>query len=151
MIEECRDPAFWAGVASHPEVAPHVTFGHAVDFDAIVSNPWVTPLKAEHGGFLFVRLDGQGRVHELHTLFTPEGWGREVLLALKAAVALMFERGAQVIVTYDVEGNWRSKPPKTFRFEAAGDFAPVPDFPHRLRSWVLTSAAWNASPARLRM
>lgn len=151
MIREDRNPDFWAAVMAHPEVAPHVTFGQAVDVAAILENPWVTPLRADHGGFLFVRLDGMGRVHELHTMFTPEGWGREVLQALKEAVAEMFERGAQIIVTYDVEGNWRSRPPKTFRFEVCGDFAPVPDFPHRLRSWVLTRAAWDASPARQRM
>jgi hypothetical protein len=151
LIREDRDPAFWAGVASHPQVEPQVTFGQDLDFAEIVSNPWVLPLRAEHGGFLFVRLDGCGRVYELHTLFTPEGWGREVLLALKEAVDVVFNRGAQVIVTYDIEGHWRSRPPKTFRFEPCGDFAEAPNFPHRLRTWSLSSAAWNASPARRRM
>lgn len=150
MIRVSRDVGFWNGVYEHPEVKPHVSLGHDVDLSELLGNPWITPLRAEHGGFLFVRLDGLGRVHELHTLFTPEGWGREVLNALKEAVEHMFQNGAQIITTYDVEGHWRSRPPKTFRFEPAGDFAPT-DLGPRLRSWVLTRNAWDNSPARLRM
>jgi hypothetical protein len=150
VISEDKDERFWRGVYEHPSVKPHVSFGLDVDLADLLGNEWVTPLRAEHGGFFFVRLDGLGRVHELHTLFTPEGWGREVLQALKEAVELMFQRGAQIITTYDVEGNWRSKPPKTFRFEPAGDFAATHLGP-RLRTWVLTRNAWEASPARQRM
>ena len=151
MITEDRDPAFWDRIISHPEVAPHVTFGQQLDLLTILDNPWVTPLRTENGGFLFFRLDGLGRVHELHTMYTPQGWGREVLLALKEAVSEIFDRGAQLITTYDVEGNWRSRPPKTFRFEPCGDFATADGFPVKLRTWALSKAAWNASPARLRM
>lgn len=150
MIREDRDVSFWSTVYEHPEVKPHVGLGQDIDLAEILDNPWVVPLRAEHGGFLFVRLDGMGRVYELHTMFTPEGWGREVLLALKAATQEIFERGAQVIVTYDVEGNWRSRPPKTFRFEPAGEFAPT-RLGRSLRSWVLTRTAWETSPARQRM
>lgn len=149
MIREERDPAFWRAVYEHPEVKPHVSLGHEVDLEALVSNPAVLPLRAEHGGFFFVRLDGLGRVYELHTMFTPEGWGREVLQALKEAVSEVFALGAQLIITYDVEGNWRSRPPKTFRFEACGDYAPA--LGASLRTWLLTRAAWDASPARQRM
>jgi hypothetical protein len=148
LIREDRDPVFWGSVISHPEVGPHVTFGQHIDLAQILAHPWVTPLRDDHGGFLFVQLDALGRVRELHTMFTPQGWGREVLLALKASVARVFASGAQLIVTYEVEGNWRSRPPKTFRFEPCGDFAKAPDFPHRLRSWVLRQDAWEGSPAR---
>lgn len=150
MIREDRDVGFWHGVYEHPAVKPYVSLGHDLDLAAILGNPWVTPLRAEHGGFLFVRLDGLGRVHELHTLFTPEGWGREVLTALKAAVERMFQNGAQIITTYDVEGYAKSRPPLTFRFASAGDYAPTHLGP-RLRSWVLTRNAWEVSPARQRM
>lgn len=150
MIRESRDLEFWNGIYQHPAVKPHVSLGQAVDLAAIVASPAVTPLRADHGGFLFVRLDGLGRVFELHTLFTPEGWGREVLIALKEAVSAMFAAGAQIITTYQVEGNWRSQPPKTFRFQPAGEFAPT-HLGVAMRSWVLTQAAWEASPARLRM
>jgi hypothetical protein len=150
VIREDRDHAFWNAVYEHPAVKPHVSLGHDVDIiTPLLANPAVTPLRAEHGGFLFVRLDNLGRVHELHSLFTPEGWGREVLQALKEAVSEMFARGAQVITTYDVEGNWRSRPPKTFRFQPCGDYAPALGV--NLRTWVLTRADWEASPARRSM
>lgn len=148
MIREDRDVAFWRDVAEHPAVAPHVSLGRASTIEALVNHPLVTPLRSEHGGFLFVRLDAPGRVYDLHTLYTPEGWGREVHGAAKLAFDEMFRRGAQVIVTNEVAGNRRSQPPKTFRFAPCGDFAPSlygPDF----RTWILTRAAWDSSPARL--
>jgi hypothetical protein len=149
VIREHRDPEFWIGVYEHPAVKPHVGLGGELDVAAVVSNPLVVPLRADHGGFLFIRLDGLGRVHELHTLFTPEGWGREVASAAKEAFGLMFDRGADLIVTYEVAGNRRSQPPLSFRFQAAGGFAP--DLGASLRTWVLTRSAWEASPAFRRM
>lgn len=147
---EDRDPAFWDRIATHPDVAPHVFLGLAeIGLAEIVSHPSVTPLRAEHGGFLFCRLDGLGRVQELHTLFTPEGWGREVLFAAKTAFALMFSRGCQVVTTYEVEGWKRSQPPKSFGFQPCGDFAP--SHLGSLRTWILTANAWDQSPARKRM
>lgn len=150
MIREDRDPAFWTRIAEDPAVKPHVGLGRDLDMTAVTS-PQVTPLRTENGGFLFVRLDGLGRFQELHTMYLPAGWGREVLGALKEAVAEMFARGAQMITTYEVEGHWRSRPPITFRFEPCGDFAPAPGFSVRFRSWFLTRDAWEASPARRRM
>lgn len=149
MIREDRDLAFWTDVYEHPQVKPHVGLGHDLDLSLILDNPAALPLRAEHGGFIFVRLDNLGRVYELHTLFKPEGWGREVLQALKEAVTEIFAGGGQIITTYDVEGNWRSRPPKTFRFQPCGDYAPALGV--SLRTWVLTRDAWEASPARLRM
>lgn len=148
-----RDPAFWDGVANHPEVAPHVFLGQqGLSFMECVSHPSVTPLRAKHGGFIFAKLDGLGRVYELHTLFTPEGWGREVFIAARQAFNRIFDQGAQVIVTYEVEGWWRSRPPKTFRFAPAGDFEPAPpEYGVNLRTWILTREAWEKSPARGRM
>lgn len=151
MIREERDPTFWRAIYDHPQVHPHVSLGQDIDLPALVAHPSVTPLAAEHGGFLFVRLDGLGRVYELHTMFSPDGWGREVLLALKAACERIFDSGAQLITTYEVEGNWRSKPPKTFRFEACGEFASAEPYQHRFRTWALSRANWVASPARQRM
>lgn len=151
MIREDRDPTFWRAVYEHPEVKPHVSMGHDIDIEAIVSAEQVVPLRSENGGFLFFPLDRIGRVYELHTMFRPEGWGREVLQALKEAVSEMFARGAQLITTYDVESHWRSRPPKTFRFEPCGDFALVPELNAHLRTWILTRLAWEASPARQRM
>lgn len=148
MIREDRDPEFWQAVVDHPSVKPHVALGRELDMGAAVANPQVTALRSENGGFLFLRLDGSGRVQELHTMYRPEGWGREVLGALKEAVTEMFARGAQLITTYEVEGYYRSRPPKTFRFEPCGDFAPVPGFSINTRTWALRREAWEASPAR---
>lgn len=151
MIREERDPAFWQAVADHPEVAPHINLGlTGCDMTEVVGHAAVLPLATEHGGFLFLRLDAIGRVYELHTMYTPEGWGREVLLALKQAVAKVFDGGCQVITTYEVGGWWRSRPPKSFGFIRAGDFAAVAGLSALLSTWILTSDAWDKSPARRR-
>lgn len=144
-----RDPAFWRSIASHPQVAPHVSLGHEIDVGAMALHPLVTPLASEHGGFLFIRLDPLGRAVELHTLFTPEGWGREVHGAAKAAFDHVFEGGAALVLTSEVEGNARSQPPRSFRFAPCGDFEPTP-YGKRFRTWFLTRAAWEGSPARRR-
>jgi hypothetical protein len=150
MIREERDPAFWDAVARHPEVAPHVFLGTGpIKLAEIVAHPSVLPLASEHGGFIFCRLDSLGRVWELHTLYTPEGWGREVLGALKAAVSRVLTEG-QLITTYSVEGWWRSRPPKSFGFQQAGDYRAVPSIGAALSTWVLTKAAWEQSPAHRR-
>lgn len=150
VIREERDAGWWQALADHPAVKPHSGLGRDLDM-SVVANPAITPLRSENGGFLFCRLDGLGRVQELHTLYRPEGWGKEVLGALKAACELIFQSGAQLITTYEVAGNWRSRPPKTFRFEPCGDFAPAPGFSHEFRTWLLRRDAWEASPARKRM
>jgi hypothetical protein len=151
VIREERDPAFWTAVYEHPDVKPHVCLGRAVDLAPLLAHERVLPFRADHGGFLFVQLDGLGRVHELHTMFTPEGWGREALIAAKHAFAEVFARGGQIVTTYEVRGNPRSQPPLSFRFERAGEFARCDALEADLRSWVLTRNAWEASPARRRM
>lgn len=150
MISESRDVAFWTDVAEHPLVEPHVSLGQTISVRSLVNHPLVTPLRSERGGFFFVRLDGMGRLYDLHTLFRPEAWGtREIVNAAREAFDLMFSRGAQIISTNEVAGNRRSQPPKTFRFAPAGDFAPSPHGPD-FRTWFLTKDAWENSPARRR-
>src|SRR5690606_41931560 len=95
---------------------------------------------------LFCRLDGLARVWELHTLFTPEGWGREVLSGAREAFSTLFARGAQVVTTFEVAGWWRSRPPLTFRFKPAGGVEPSPL--GSVKTWVLTRDAWEGSPVR---
>jgi hypothetical protein len=146
VIREERDPDFWRGVADHPQVS-HIKFGLPFDIGQLVEHDSVTPLASENGGFLFCRLDGLGRVFELHTLFKPEGWGREVSGAAKEAFAAMFAKGARVITTYEVEG-WTA-PPLSFGWRAVGGFD-ASDF-GQVRTWVLTLDAWETSPARRRM
>lgn len=151
MVTEDRDPAFWCGVYEHPSVKPHVGLGRQIEIAEIVADQRVTPLRATHGGFLFIQLDGLGRIYELHTMFTPEGWGREVLHAAKAAFCMMFERGADLITTFEVAGHKQSQPPRTFRFEPAGAFAFEASLNAELRTWALRRQAWEESPARQRM
>lgn len=152
MIREDRDPEFWSSVYEHPEVKSRSGFGQEIDMAAVVANPAVIPLRSERGGFLFVRLEGLGRIFELHTMFLPDAWGsREILTSAKEAFTEIFGRGAQVVTTYEVAGNPRSQPPRTFRFAPAGDFQFAPILGASLRTWVLTRAAWDAAPARLRM
>lgn len=143
MISENRDPAFWVGVASHPEVAKtlHGATPQQVADLAVLER--TLPLASEHGGFLFVQLDSLGRLYELHTLFTPEGWGREVNRAGKDALQIVFKT-AQAVTTYET-ADWRSRPPKSFGFRPCGAFAPSPY--GDLRTWIVTKDAWEASPA----
>lgn len=83
-------------------------------------------------------------------MYLPQGWGREVLGAAKEAFELIFAAGAQLVTTYEVEGWWRSRPPRSFGFVRAGDFQAVPELGVALSTWVLTSDAWGKSPARRR-
>lgn len=149
MIIEDRDPVFWEAVAEHPMVKPHVTLGRAFRIKSLIEHPLVTPLRCSHGGFLMVRLDTLGRIYDLHALFVPEGWGRIANASFKQALAEMFRRGADVIVSLEVADWWRSRPPLSFGFRPAGDVFERDGL--NLRTWQLTRAAWESSPARRRM
>lgn len=147
MIREERDPGFWINVAHHPVVSGRL--GRVVpapEMAAMIASPNILPLAAEHGGFIFTTLDHPvGRVWELHTLFTPEGWGREVHGAGKEALVRLFSGSAHVLVTNEMESNDRSRPPRSFGFIALGGFEPGPW--GRARTWMLTRETWLASPA----
>lgn len=146
-LVEDRDPAFWQTVFDHPEVKPHMGSGYSVA--TLVGHPDVTAFRTTNGGYLFHKLDMAGRAYDLHAAYLPAGWGREAYSALLTALARVFRRGAQVITAHEVRGNWRSRPPRTFRFRQAGDFAPT-GFGD-LRTWVLTKADFEGSPARSRL
>lgn len=150
MIEAQRDPAFWRRIATHPEVAPHALMGAGPEIIApLLAEQTTIALASQNGGFLFLKLDGFGFVRELHTLYTPEGWGREVALALKEATEVVFAT-AQVIVTQEQEGWWRSAPPKSHGWKTAGPYREV-GLAAPLRTWILTREAWEQSPARRRL
>lgn len=145
-VVEDRDPAFWARVAEHPEVAPHISLGRSIDLAPLLADSRVTALRAVNGGFIFFQLDALGLVQDLHTLFTPEGWGREVLFAAKDAFREVFRRGAQLVVTHEVQGWWRSRPPRSFRFvPSAHEFTPTTY--GGLKIWTLSREAWERAPA----
>ena len=110
----------------------------------LVTRPDMLPLAATHGGFLFARIDAMGFVAELHTLFTPEGWGREAVTAAAEAMGALWVCNFQVLTTFEFEGNPKSRPPRTFGFTQAGDWRETPV--GALRMWTVTKAAWEASP-----
>jgi hypothetical protein len=148
LIRVERDPAFWEAVAAHPALAemplglPPGTVG------AIAARDDVLPLAAEHGGFFFRKTEPLGFVAELHSLFSPEGWGREALTAGTEAIHLVWLCGYQAVITLEVQANARSRPPRTFGFSCCGDWRETPH--GNLRMWMLTRAAWEASPVAKR-
>lgn len=145
MIRIERDPAFWTRVASDPAVA--IALGGMAP-EAVgewAQRPEVLPLASAHGGFLLTRLDPLGMVAELHTLFTPEGWGREVVLAGIAAIGAVWTCGFQTIVTLEMRANPRSRPARTFGFERCGEWKSTPW--GDARQWLVTRESWDASPA----
>jgi hypothetical protein len=148
MIRVERDVGWWAAVASHPAVRETLGGMDPLKLAKVAAAPDVLPLASEHGGFLFVKLDPLGFVAELHTLFTPEGWGREALTAGIEAINAIWVCGYQAITTFEVRANARSRPPVSFGFAQAGEWKDSPI--GEIRLWVLTAAAWAASPGMKR-
>lgn len=138
-----RSPYFWTAVAQHPAVEPYVMQGAPADYLAeFIQRPDVLPLAAHNGGFLFH--DKGAGVYELHTLFTPEGWGREVVEASHAAAKHLFVgKKAKALTTYEQEDYRRSRPPLSHGWKPTSDFANTGI--GSVRSWELTRAAWFAS------
>lgn len=140
-----RDVAFWDRIASLPEVAPHIFLGKGPQsLGPVIENPAVRPYASENGGLIFSPADDHGFVMDLHTLYAPEGWGREVAKFSKLAFADIF-RTASLILTHEQEGYWRSRPPRSHGWQACGDYTDC-GFPRRLKLWSLSREAWNASP-----
>ena len=108
------------------------------------SNAAATPLASVHGGYLFAARDPLGFACELHTLFTPEGWGREALEAAVIAFNAVFLAGYQIVFTFEQQANRRSQPPLSFGFRCAGDWRATPY--GAMRAWTLTASAWRESP-----
>lgn len=145
MIREERDPDFWLDVARHPAVAPLLGPISPDQMALLVTSPLSRPLAAKHGGYVFIQRDEAGRVLELHSLFTPEGWGREASAAGKAALAVVFGAGAHLIFTMALAANDLSRPPTSYGFRPIGDFEESPR--GSARTWFLTRDAWFGSAA----
>lgn len=135
-----RDPGFWGRIVSHPDVAPSLGLLKPEVFAGLAESEWVYPFASRNGGYLFLQQDGLGRVFEVHAVFTPDGWGRE---ATRTGVEALSSFDWQVVTTSEIAGRFR--PPLSFGFRPAGGFEPSPLGP--LRTWILTRAAWEASPA----
>jgi hypothetical protein len=143
-----RDPVFWTAIAAHPAVALQLRGADPAAIGALARRREFLPLAAEHGGFLVQRRDDLGFAWELHTLFTPEGWGREVVVAGIEALNLLFGSNACLISTFEVKDNARSRPWRGFGFAEAGGWARTPF--GDLRLWILTRSAWAESRAAKR-
>lgn len=139
-----RDEVFWRSVCEHPDVEPWVSLGIKTDWLApLLGAAHVQPFRSEHGGYFLVKMDPLGRLWDLHAAFTPEGWGAEASSTLKATLRDL--GGWDLITSTEVGGNWRSRPPRSFGFRPS---APAHG---GYRTWILTRAAWEASPAYRRM
>ena len=146
-LREERDPAFWLEIASHPSLRDTLMGLAPADIAEIAVRPNILPLASANGGFFFGKVDGLGMVLELHSLFRPEGWGREAAISAKQALQWVF-RTAQAITTYEVQGNAHSRPPVSYGFVKAGEWQATDV--GMLRLWVLTRAAWDLSPSKRR-
>lgn len=135
-----EDLAFWVDVLSHPQVS-HVLDGHDPEsISVILDRPGVITHASKNGGLIFVPSDSLKLAYEMHTMFKPEGWGKEVFHTARKAFDSMFEY-CDLIFTYETD-HPQSRPPRTFRF------APASEFRNGRRIWTLTRNAWLASPAR---
>jgi hypothetical protein len=142
-VHEERNPAFWIETARHPEVRKTLLGLDPDAIGALIDREDVLPLASANGGFLFTRLDALGLVWELHSLFRPEGWGREVFWAGASALGMVFE-AAQLLTTLQVQLNPRSQPPRSFGFKCAGGWAETPI--GVVRAWSLARSDWLKSP-----
>lgn len=141
----CRDVEFWNRIATHPSVAPSVFMGLPVVSTApLVENENNLPLASENGGLIFVAVDHLGLVMELHTLYTPEGWGREVTSHARLCFRDVM-KDTSLVITHEQEGEKQTKPPLSYGWKPAGDYTDV-GLPRRLKLWILTREAWLASP-----
>lgn len=134
----CRDPAFWRPICEHPAVKPHVSLGFEGDWlTPVLESRRCLPWASVNGGYFLFQADFNDRVWDLHAAFRPEGWGREAHDLLIAVLACPIW---SLMTVTEVEGNWRSRPPRSFGFRQAGPCL-----------WFLTRAAWEQSPAFKRM
>lgn len=134
---------FWTPVVSHPEVEPWVLHGLATvdEFLTALEEPRFLAEPCEDGGMIYTQKDGY---QELHIMFLPSQWGRRVSWFLKESIAEKMRQGV-VLIAREQEGYWKSRPPKSYGWEVAGDFEET-THPRRLRKWILTSEAWYRSP-----
>jgi hypothetical protein len=141
----CRDVEFWDDVARHHQVSPSVFMGLAqVSTAPLVRDERNLPLASQNGGLIFVASDSLGFSMELHTLYRPEGWGREVTEHARECFREVMKT-VSLVTTFEQEGEKQTRPPLSYGWRSAGDFMAV-GLPKRLKLWILTREAWVASP-----
>lgn len=140
-----RDPSFWDSIANHPQVSPFVFMGkEAGSLEGLVTHPDALPMASENGGLIFVKMDLVGLVRELHTMYRPEGWGREVARHAPLFMDEAFNH-CSLITTHEQEGEWRTRPPRSHGWTVSGEFMDC-GLNKKLRLWLLTREAWIGSP-----
>lgn len=141
-----RNPTFWRRIAAHPDVEPRVMQGAPLSqLDVLVQAAGTVPLAATHGGFIFVPDPLEMDVYDLHTMFSSDGWGREVAAAAREAFRYMFwRRDMRTCRTLEQDGYYRSRPPLSHGWKPSSEFATTGI--GSVRPWVLTREAWLASP-----
>lgn len=91
-VARTMDARHYNSVANHPTVRAWLGGDGASDapivLDSVLENPANVALATGHGGFIAVAL-GSGR-YDVHSMFLPEGRGREATDAQRDAVAYMF-------------------------------------------------------------
>lgn len=75
-------------VANDPDVRPDLGGEGALDLTPAVSDPANVTVVTAHGGFIAVAA-GAGR-YEIHSLFRPDGRGRESIRAMRAGLDYLF-------------------------------------------------------------
>jgi hypothetical protein len=92
------DPRFLTWVANEPDVRPWIGGEGPIDLAPLISDPRNFALRAETGGWVFVR--HEPGTYELHTLFTGRGDAPRRLKAWAEAIRYMFvATDAREIVT----------------------------------------------------
>ena len=87
-VVRSMDPAHFNAVANDPSVRPFLGGEGQIDLTPLLRNPAHVGIATEHGGFVLVN-QGEGR-YEVHSMFLPEGRGREAVEAMRAASAYLF-------------------------------------------------------------
>jgi hypothetical protein len=147
MLHLERDPAFWARIVSHPQVA-HVMHGQPQDgLAALLDRENVIPLANEFGGYILIPIDVHARVLELHALITPEGWGKNAVKGAAFAAECVFE-WADLVIAYRVLEWPRFRPWRSFGFEPAGEMFQAHGLHYQ--TWMLPKMTWQSSPARMK-
>ena len=143
MINRSAD--FWDSVAFDPDVAPFVFMdAPRQSLSVLVGDESNEPFASDNGGVLFVKTDHLGSIYEMHTMFRPEGWGREVAITGAKALHHIFSK-ALLVFTYEQEGHWQSRPPKSHRWKSSGEFIDQ-GLSKRLKLWYLTRDDFLSSP-----
>jgi hypothetical protein len=98
VLRRTFDAAQVNHVLNHPEVRPGLGGSDPLDATDLINNPANIALFNDLGGFIFTPLDAD--LYEVHTQFTPEGRGADLVTTTLEALRWVFTRTpAMQIVT----------------------------------------------------